>query len=109
MTKDVWAKAYQRLCVAFGKPVSPEQAGVYFEALSGYQDAEIGRAVSAAILHGKYFPAVAELAARCVGPATDEDDPLYQQFLTWRATFADDPLMPEVTFDMFKNYVWGQR
>jgi hypothetical protein len=24
--------------VAFGKPVSTEQAGVYFEALSGYED-----------------------------------------------------------------------
>jgi len=109
MTREVWAKAYQRLCVAFGKPVSLDQAGVYFEALRGYEDDAIGRAVSAAILHGKYFPAVAELAARCAGPATDEDDALYPQFVKWQATFKDDPQMPDITFEMFRHYVWGQR
>jgi hypothetical protein len=109
MTRETWAKAYQRLCVAFGKPVSMEQAGVYFEALSGYEDDGIGRAVSAAILHEKYFPAVADLAARCAGPATDEDDALYPQFLKWQTTFKDDPQMPDITFEMFRNYVWGQR
>lgn len=109
MDTETWRKEYQRLCTAYGRTASVEQAGIYFEALSRYENEEIVRGVREALTRCKYFPTVADIIV-CVGSATsDESDPLYPQFRKWREVNANDPQMPSITFGMFRNFVEGQR
>lgn len=109
MERDTWAREYKRLLTAYGKPSNAEQARIYFDALAGYDGEAVVKAVSVAITHCKFFPAVADLVARCGAAGADEMDPLYPQFKHWQRVNASDPGMPAITFAMFRHYVEGQR
>jgi hypothetical protein len=109
MDATFWKQEYQRLCAAYGRTPSIEQAGVYLDALARYENEEMRAAVGAAMTRCKFFPTVADLVA-CCGPAqSDEADPLFPQFRKWQIVNANDPEMLSITFRMFRNYIEGNR
>lgn len=64
MDREVWAREYGRLCTAYGKTPSTEQARVYYAALEHLQGVCVTEAVTEAVRESRGWPSAADLAER---------------------------------------------
>lgn len=109
MTKHEWAKDYGRLCAAYGKPPSADQATVYLQVLGSHDAAVVTEAVTEALTVCKFFPSPAEIVAQITDPKVDTRHPLYHSYRAWQQGYADDPIAQTISFDTFRRYAEERR